>query len=80
MILRQERRIEPGEAGGLLAALAEAAAPARVDVVLETPMGGVSLADLAASPARLLVRTPDGPRLLVDPWMVDATAFWEVAS
>ncbi len=69
LILRQERRIEPGEAGDLLAALAEAAAPARIDVMLETPCGGVSLADLAARPARLLVRTPDGPRLSVDPWM-----------
>jgi phosphoribosyl-dephospho-CoA transferase len=80
LILRQERRIEPGEAGDLLAALAEAAVPARLDVMLETPRGGVSLADLAGRPARLLVRTPDGPRLSVDPWGVDATALSEVAS
>jgi phosphoribosyl-dephospho-CoA transferase len=68
LILRQERRIEPGEAGDLLAALTEAAAPARIDVLLETPRGGVALADLAAMRARVLVRTPDGPRLSVDPW------------
>jgi phosphoribosyl-dephospho-CoA transferase len=80
LILRQDGRIEPGEAGDLLAALAEAAAPARVDVLLETPMGGVSLADFAAMQARVLVRTPHGPRLAVDPWMVDATALVEVAS
>jgi phosphoribosyl-dephospho-CoA transferase len=80
LILRQECRIEPGEAGAILAALAEAAAQARIDVMLETPCGGVSLADLAAGPARLLVRTPNGPRLSVDPWRVDATAFAEAAS
>jgi phosphoribosyl-dephospho-CoA transferase len=80
LILRQEPRLEPGEAGDLLAALAEAAAPARIDVMLETPCGGVSLADLAARPAELLVRTPDGPRLSVDPWIVGATAFVEGAS
>jgi phosphoribosyl-dephospho-CoA transferase len=80
LILRQESRIEPGEAGDLLAALAEVAAPARIDVLLETPMGGVSLADLAAMQARVLVRTLHGPRLAVDPWMVDATALVEVAS
>jgi phosphoribosyl-dephospho-CoA transferase len=77
LILRQDRRLEPNQAMELLTALAKAAAPARIDVMLETPMGGVSLADLAALPAQLLVRTPCGPRLSVDPWMVDATAFLE---
>ena len=77
LILRQDRQLEPNKATDLLAALAKAAAPARIDVMLETPMGGVSLADLAALPAQLLVRTPCGPRLSVDPWMVDATAFLE---
>jgi phosphoribosyl-dephospho-CoA transferase len=80
LIVRQERRIEPGEAGDLLAALAEAAAPAQIDVMLETPRGGVSLADLAAMPARVLVRTPGGPRLSVDPWRVDAPPGGEVES
>ena len=73
LILRQDRRLEPNEATDLLAALAKAAAPARIDVMLETPMGGVSLADLAAMPAQVLVRTPYGPRLSVDPWMADAS-------
>jgi hypothetical protein len=34
----------------------------------------VALADLAAMPAQVLVRTPDGARLSADPWMVDARA------
>ncbi len=69
LILWQEHRLGLDEAIELRAVLAEAAAPARIDVLLETPRGGVSLADLAAMPARLLVRTPDGPRLSADPWM-----------
>jgi phosphoribosyl-dephospho-CoA transferase len=79
LVLRQGRRLEEKEAAELLSALAEAVMPARIDVVLETPSGGVSLADLAAGPARVLVRTPCGPRLSVDPWLMDATAQWEVA-
>ena len=75
LILRQDRRLEPNEAFDLRAALAEAAAPARIDVILETPRGGVSLADLAAMPAQVVVRTPDGARLAIDPWILDADAF-----
>jgi phosphoribosyl-dephospho-CoA transferase len=71
LILRQERRLEPDEAVALHAALLETAAPVRVDVLLETPSGGVALADLAARPERVLVRTADGPRLLADPWEMD---------
>jgi phosphoribosyl-dephospho-CoA transferase len=84
LILRQECRLEPrpgvpgAPATDLLAALTTAAAPARIDVLLETPMGGVSLADLAALPTRVLVRTPSGPRISVDPWMAEATAFSEM--
>jgi phosphoribosyl-dephospho-CoA transferase len=72
LILRQDRRLVPGEAIELRAALADAAAPARIDVMLETPCGGVSLADLAAMPRQVLVRAPDGARLSADPWLADA--------
>jgi phosphoribosyl-dephospho-CoA transferase len=80
LIVRQHHRLEPKKAIELLAALANAAAPARIDVMLETPSGGVSLAEIAAMPPQLLVRTPYGPRLLLDPWMVDPTVPLEVAS
>jgi phosphoribosyl-dephospho-CoA transferase len=79
LILRHERPLELNKATDLLAALAEAAAPARIDVMLETPIGGVSLADLAAAQAQVLIRTPFGPCLALDPWMVDASALLEVA-
>jgi phosphoribosyl-dephospho-CoA transferase len=77
LILRQDHRLGLDEAIDLRAVLAEAAAPVRVDVLVETPRGGVSLADLAAMPARVLVRTPDGPRLSADPWMAGADALLE---
>jgi phosphoribosyl-dephospho-CoA transferase len=80
LILRQDRRLEPNEGAELLAALAKAAEPARIDVMLETPGGGVALADLAAGPARVLVRTPRGARLSADPWIMDAGALLEDVS
>ena len=47
VILRQARWLELHEALALRAALTEAATPGRIDVLLETPLGGVSLTDLA---------------------------------
>jgi phosphoribosyl-dephospho-CoA transferase len=73
VILRQTHRLEPHEASALRAALVEAAAPARIDVLLETPHGGVSLADLVATSTHVLVRTPQGVRLVVDPWIADTS-------
>jgi phosphoribosyl-dephospho-CoA transferase len=84
LILRQDCRpaSRPGVPGApatdLLAALTLAAAPASIDVMIETPLGGVSLADLSAMRAQVLVRTPCGPRMSVDPWIADATAFSEM--
>jgi phosphoribosyl-dephospho-CoA transferase len=80
LILRQDRRLEPNEANDLLAALANAAAPARIDVMLETPRGGISLAELAAITGQLLVRTPDGARLTADPWTTEARALSDAVS
>ncbi len=80
LIVWQDHRLGLDQAIDLRAVLAEAAAPARVDVLLETPRGGVSLLDIVAMPARLLVRTPDGPRLSADPWMADARDLSEAMS
>jgi phosphoribosyl-dephospho-CoA transferase len=80
LILRQDRRLEPNEAIALLGALTEAAAPVRIDVMLETPGGGVALTDLAAIPRQVLVRTPDGARLSADPWIADPGAMLEGVS
>jgi phosphoribosyl-dephospho-CoA transferase len=80
LILRQDRRLELCDATALLDALAKAAAPARIDVTIETPLGGISLAEFAAQPAKLLVRTPCGPRLSTDPWMEERATLLEGAS
>ncbi|MGK9169947.1 malonate decarboxylase holo-ACP synthase [Inquilinus limosus] len=69
IVLRAPGRIGRGEAGRLLAGLAEL--PVRVDVALETPLGACSLAEIAAGgPA--VVKTPVGPRLVRDPWAEQA--------
>jgi phosphoribosyl-dephospho-CoA transferase len=40
----------------------------RVDAQLETPAGGVALAEWAADKARVMVRHARGPQLIADPW------------
>jgi phosphoribosyl-dephospho-CoA transferase len=41
--------------------------PVRIDTQLDTPTGAVALAEYARG-GRVLLRTPDGPRLVNDPW------------
>jgi phosphoribosyl-dephospho-CoA transferase len=41
--------------------------PVRVDAQLDAPAGAVTLAEYARG-GRVLLRTPDGPRLVHDPW------------
>jgi phosphoribosyl-dephospho-CoA transferase len=40
----------------------------RIDAQIETPAGGVALAELVEGKARVLARANDGPRLVADPW------------
>ncbi|CAE6835781.1 Phosphoribosyl-dephospho-CoA transferase [Paraburkholderia domus] len=40
----------------------------RVDAQLETPAGGVALAEWAADKARVMARHARGPQLIADPW------------
>jgi len=44
----------------------------RIDAQLETPAGGVALAEWAAGKTRVLARHASGPRLIADPWAVVA--------
>ena len=41
-----------------------AALPVRVDCQVETPLGAIALAELVSASDDVLVRTPDGPRLV----------------
>jgi phosphoribosyl-dephospho-CoA transferase len=49
-------------------ALARALGDARIDAQLETPAGGVALAELAAGKPRVLARSASGARFVADPW------------
>ena len=42
--------------------------PVRADVLLEGPQGAVALAEYAAARAPFMLRAPEGPRLVHDPW------------
>jgi phosphoribosyl-dephospho-CoA transferase len=44
----------------------------RIDAQLETPAGGVALAEWAAGKAHVLARHASGPRLIADPWVAVA--------
>ncbi|TKC92528.1 malonate decarboxylase holo-ACP synthase [Trinickia terrae] len=63
---------------GELTAYAERAGT-RLDAQLETPAGGVALAELASDKARVMVRGAQGPRLVADPWPAAETHMRESA-
>jgi phosphoribosyl-dephospho-CoA transferase len=48
--------------------------PVRIDVLLETPNGAVSLAEYSTSVGAMLLRSARGPRLVPDPWSVQLEA------
>ena len=66
LILRVPHRLSRWQARDLLAALP--ATSVRLDIVMETPVGGVLLRDYAGGAEKVLLRTIAGPRLVEDPW------------
>jgi phosphoribosyl-dephospho-CoA transferase len=70
MVVRAPEPWPPERARGLADALARL--PMRVDVQLDTPSGAVALTEYARG-GRVLLRTPDGPKLVNDPWRHGAT-------
>ena len=42
--------------------------PVHVDIQVETPFGAFALAEYGREAERLVLRTPDGPKLVQDPW------------
>lgn len=74
LLIRMPERPAPAAIRALADTLAHAAdrSGTRVDAQLETPAGGVALAELAAGkPAGkplVLARASDSPRLIADPW------------
>ncbi|WP_260856018.1 malonate decarboxylase holo-ACP synthase [Pseudomonas oryzihabitans] len=67
LLIRCTAPLSRDQAGALLASL-QARALCRLDVLLETPLGGVALADWAGSARQVLLKTAAGPRLVGDPW------------
>ncbi|AJE17275.1 malonate decarboxylase holo-ACP synthase [Stutzerimonas balearica] len=72
LLLRAERPLPRSEARPLLQLLEGRAC--RVDLQLETPLGGVALGEWAGGAARVLVKAAEGPRLVSDPWQAERAA------
>ncbi|WP_313282193.1 malonate decarboxylase holo-ACP synthase [Stutzerimonas balearica] len=72
LLLRAERPLPRSEARPLLLLLEGRAC--RVDLQLETPLGGVALGEWAGGAARVLVKAAEGPRLMSDPWQAERAA------
>lgn len=72
LLLRAERPLPRSEARPLLQLLEGRAC--RVDLQLETPLGGVALGEWAGGAARVLVKAAEGPRLVSDPWARERAA------
>jgi len=70
LLIRTPERLSRELAGNLLNHLQTVALETgiRIDAQLETPAGGVALAEWATGKARVLVRHASGPRLAADPW------------
>jgi phosphoribosyl-dephospho-CoA transferase len=56
----------PQATSALLKQLADL--PCRCDIQIETPFGAFALLEWARGEARVLLKTPNGPRLTTDPW------------
>ncbi|MDR6178566.1 phosphoribosyl-dephospho-CoA transferase [Pseudomonas sp. SORGH_AS 211] len=67
LLIRCATPLPREQARALLASL-QAQALCRLDILLETPLGGVALADWAGDAPRVLLKTAAGPRLASDPW------------
>nr|WKF60968.1 Phosphoribosyl-dephospho-CoA transferase [Paraburkholderia busanensis] len=70
LLIRTPDALDRDHARALLAQLQTHAdgAGIRVDAQLDTPSGGVALAEWAAGKSRVMVRHASGPRLIADPW------------
>ncbi|MFM0019779.1 malonate decarboxylase holo-ACP synthase [Paraburkholderia azotifigens] len=70
LLIRTPNHLSRDEAQRFLAKLDEHAARAgiRIDAQLETPAGGVALAEYACGKPRVMARHASGPRLVADPW------------
>lgn len=66
LLLRSPEPLARSTARQLMDALG--ATPCKVDIQLQTPLGGVALVEWARAPARVMVKGEQGPLLVTDPW------------
>jgi phosphoribosyl-dephospho-CoA transferase len=71
LLVRLPYRINRDEVDALAHTLAQAASRfgTRIDAQVETPSGGVALAELAANKPHVLVRASSGAQFVADPWL-----------
>jgi phosphoribosyl-dephospho-CoA transferase len=69
IVMRFPEEPERSELAPLLRIFAEL--PVRCDVQMETPYGGVALAEWARGARQTLLKTARGPRLVANPWQFD---------
>lgn len=72
LLVRTPKRLSHESAMQMLVELQALAQSAgiRVDAQLETPAGGIALAEWAVGKPRVMVRHAQGPQLVTDPWAV----------
>ncbi|MBN3763969.1 malonate decarboxylase holo-ACP synthase [Burkholderia sp. Ac-20365] len=70
LLIRMPNYLSHDEARRIQVMLDEHATHAdiRIDAQLETPAGGVALAEYASGKARVMARHASGPQLVADPW------------
>ncbi|MBN3758527.1 malonate decarboxylase holo-ACP synthase [Paraburkholderia sp. Tr-20389] len=70
LLIRMPNRLTHDDASRIQAWLDAHAAQAgvRIDAQLETPAGGVALAEYASRKSRVMARQASGPQLVADPW------------
>lgn len=71
LLLRAERPLSREAARALFALLQ--AAPAHIDMQIDTGRGGFALAEWAGQADRVLLKTGRGPLLVADPWAADGS-------
>jgi len=74
LLIRSPQKLSRENAVQMLSELTAHAQRAgiRVDAQLETPAGGIALAEWAAGKTRVMARHAQGPQLLADPWASSA--------
>ncbi|MDR5740945.1 MULTISPECIES: malonate decarboxylase holo-ACP synthase [unclassified Caballeronia] len=66
LLLRADRPLPRDDARALLSLLQ--AAPARIDMQVDTGHGGFALAEWTGRAGRVMLKTGRGPKLVADPW------------